>query len=144
MMKTSVAIANVGRKKVGYIIIRIVENDQTAARIEALFGVKCLTYDRFRISGVEHEAHALDKTLDQFFQFIVDKIARSAISDALRNYITSNIKTVRYYDKTIYVLETIGQEQPSLYGGKYYERLGAQVKEVKPEEFPAFFSKYNA
>ena len=52
--------------------------------------------------------------------------------------------TVRYYDKTVYVLETVGQAQPSLCDGKYYERSGAQVKEVAPADFPTFFGKYNA
>jgi len=75
---------------------------------------------------------------------IVDKIVRSKISEPLFSYITSNIKSVRYFDKTVYVLETVGQEQPSLYDNNYYERSGAQLKEIRPADFPFFFSKYNA
>jgi hypothetical protein len=144
ILKTCVAISNIGRGKKGYVLIGIVESDQTAARIESLFATRCLTHDRFKISGIEHEAKALGKTLDQFFQLIVDKITRSMISQPLRSYITSNVKSVRYYDKTVYVLETVGQGQPSLYDGKYYERAGTQVKEILPADFPAFFAKYNA
>jgi hypothetical protein len=86
----------------------------------------------------------LGKSLDQLFQMIVDKITRSSVSEPLRSYVTSNIKSVRYYDKTVYVLETIGQDKPSLYDGKYYERSGPQLKEVQPADFPTLFSKYNA
>jgi hypothetical protein len=144
ILKTCVAISNGGRGRKGYIIVGVVESDATASRIEQLFGISCLSYDRFKISGVEHEAKALDKTLDEFFRFIVSKIERSSISEPLLSYITSNLKSVRYYEKTIFVFEVIGQDQPTLYGDKYFERSGSSVKEIGPPDFPAFFSKYNA
>ena len=36
ILKTCVAISNIGKGKKGYVIIGIVESDQTAARIESL------------------------------------------------------------------------------------------------------------
>jgi hypothetical protein len=63
------------------------------------------------------------------------------MSESLRFCITSNIKSVRYFYKTVYTLETVGQEQPSLCDNNYYERSGAQFKEIRPADFPFFFSK---
>jgi hypothetical protein len=136
-MKTCVAIFNIGNKKRGYVLVGIVDSDYTAW-IEGLFDVRCITNDRVRISGTEHESLALGKTLKQLFQMIVDKIARSKMSEPLCSYITSNIKSVRYFDETVYVLENVGQEQPSLYDNSYYECSGAQLKENRPADFRSF------
>lgn len=143
ILKTSVAISNIGKGHKGYILIGIAESQATAARIEDIFKITCRTHDRFKISGVEHEALALGKSLDHFFQLVVEKIKAAPISEPLRSYILSHIKSVRYYDKTVYVLEVIGQATPSLYDGKYYERVGANIREVEAENFPHFFGKYN-
>ncbi len=143
ILKTCVAISNIGRGKKGYIIVGIADNDHTATRVESQYAINCLTYERFRISGIEHEAQALDRSLDQMFQFIVEKITKSDISEPLRSYITSNLKSVRYFDKTVYVFEIFGQDAPSLYDNRYFERAGAQVKEIQLPDFPTFFRKYN-
>lgn len=143
IMKTCAAISNIGRGHKGYVIVGIVDSDATAAKLEEIYGIATLTYDRFRISGVEHEANATQKTLDQFFQNISDKVASSKLSEPLRSYVTSNLKPVRYYDKTIYVFEVVGQEQPSLYDSKFYHRVGAQVKEIEPADLASFIQRYS-
>ncbi|MGC4077490.1 MAG: DUF262 domain-containing protein [Rubrivivax sp.] len=142
ILRTCVAISNLGKNHKGYVIVGVAETSATAAQIEKIYGVKSRSYDRFYLSGVEHEATALGKSLDQFFQFIVDKTKYAPVSEPLKSYITSNIKSVRYYDRTIYVFEARGQEQPSLYDGKYFERMGAQLSEVQPKDFPDFFARY--
>jgi hypothetical protein len=43
ILKTCAAISNIGKGKKGYILVGIVESDQTAARIESLFKVSCMT-----------------------------------------------------------------------------------------------------
>ncbi|MNG41758.1 hypothetical protein D3C84_1311480 [compost metagenome] len=53
------------------------------------------------------------------------------------------MKCVSYFDKTVFVFEVEGQEQPSLYRKKYVERQGNQVIDVEPEKFPALFSRFN-
>jgi RNAse (barnase) inhibitor barstar len=144
ILKTCVAISNIGQSRKGYVLIGIAENIATANRIETLFGIQCRPYQKFFVSGIEHEAVALGKNLDQFFQLIVNKIEQLPISQPLKSYITSNIKSVRYYEKTVYILEVVGQEEPSLYNGSYYQRSGANVVVVETKDFPAFFKKYTA
>lgn len=144
IMKTCVAISNIARGHKGYVLVGVAEMTATAARVEAVFGATARGFDNFHVVGVEHEAQHLSKSLDQFFQFIVDKISASHISEPLRSYITSHLKSVRYYEKTVYVFEVIGQDNPSLYGGIYFERRGAQIHELTPAEFPTLFSRYGA
>jgi hypothetical protein len=142
ILKTCVAISNIGRGRKGYVLIGVAETVATANRIETLFNIQCRQYEKFFISGIEHEAIVLGKSLDQFFQFIANKIEQSLISQPLKSYITSNMKSVRYYDKTVYVLEVIGQEQPSLYDNAYYQRSGTSIAVVETKDFPTFFQKY--
>jgi hypothetical protein len=52
------------------------------------------------------------------------------------------MKCVSYFDKTVFVFEIEGQEQPSLYRKKYFERQGTQVAEIEPENYPALFSRF--
>ncbi|MGB3320536.1 MAG: DUF262 domain-containing protein [Sphingopyxis granuli] len=144
ILKTLVSIANLGRDRVGYVLVGVAENAETAARVEDIFKVKSLPYESFWITGVDHECAALGKNPDQLFQYIVDRVRHSNISEPLRSYIASNIKPVRYFDKTVYVFETKGMPEPSLYENDYYARVGAQIEKLKPADFPQLFKRYGA
>lgn len=144
IMKTCSAISNIAKGHKGYVVVGIADDDKTAAKLESTYGVKPLSYDRFKITGVEHEASALGKDLDQLFQMISDKVVKSTLSEPLRSYVASHLKAVRYYDKTIYVFEVVGQDQPSLFDSKFYQRVGAQVKEVQPVDLATFIQRYAA
>lgn len=94
------------------------------------------------MTGVEHEAIFLGKNLDQLFQMITDKINRSELSEPLKSYVGAHMKCVSYFDKTVFVLEVEGQQQPSLYKKTYFCRRGTQVVELEPEDFPVLFSRF--
>lgn len=118
------------------------KKSHTASRVEELYGIKPRPYERFYITGVEHEAKALAKNLDQFFQMLVEKIRNSRVSDPLRSSLARNLKPVRYYDQTVYVFEVDAQGDPSQYDGAYFERCGAQLNVVKPENLTPFIKRY--
>ncbi len=142
ILKTCVGIANIARGQKGYVVVGVAENTATATRVEQIFGSKARTFDNFYVVGVAHEVEFLKKNLDQFFQMIIDRVSASSISEPLRSYITSHMKSVRYYDKTVYVFEVCGQNNPSLYGDTYFERRGAQLHEVAAADFPVLFARY--
>lgn len=142
ILETCSAIANIGRGSKGYIIVGVAEKAETSLRISRIFGVDPVLYSGFYITGVEHEANELGKSLDELFQDISGKIARSHVSEPLRSYINTQLKTVRYFDKTLFVFEVASQDQPSLFGGKYFERRGPQVVELDPEGYPALFARF--
>lgn len=142
IMETCAAIANIGKGHKGYILVGVAENAATAARVNDVFGSSPLTYGGFYVTGVEHEAQHSGKSLDQMFQDISDRIGRSNLSEPLRSYVNSHVKCVQYFDKTIFVLEIVGQDGPSHVGGKWLERQGAQVKEVAPDRMGALFDRF--
>ncbi|MDQ4628365.1 DUF262 domain-containing protein [Janthinobacterium lividum] len=142
VMETCAAIANIQKGHKGYLVIGVAENAATALRVKELFEAEPLSFGEFYVTGVEHEAKFLGKNLDQLFQVITDRIGRSEISEPLKSYIGSHMKSVRYFDKTVFVIEIEGQDQPSLYKKKYFSRRGAQVIELGPEDYPTLFSRF--
>ena len=144
ILKTLVGISNLGRDRLGYVLVGVAETEQTAARVDKLFGSKALSFESFWITGVDHEVRKLNKSPDQFFQMIVDKVRGSKISEPLRSHVASNIKPVRYYDKTVYVFETKGMVEPSLYDDGYYVRAGAQLEKLEPANLSQLFKRYLA
>ncbi|MEH3121529.1 MAG: DUF262 domain-containing protein [Sphingomonas phyllosphaerae] len=142
IMQTLVGIANLGKGRKGYVLVGVAENAATAARVESVSGSSPRTYESFFVTGVGHEAEKIGKNADQMFQMIVDKVRSSAVSEPLKGYIASNIKPVRYYDKTVYVFEAVGMPDPSLYKEDYYVRSGAQLEKLQPSQLPQFFKRY--
>ena len=142
IMETCAAIANIGKNHKGYVIVGVAENIQTAKRVEQIFGSQPLYFGGFHVTGVGHEAQYAGKSLDQMFQDIADRVARSALSEPLKSYVNSHVKCVQYYDKTIFVFDVRGQENPSRLGEKWPERQGAQVKDVPPERMSALFERF--
>jgi predicted HTH transcriptional regulator len=142
ILKTLVGISNLGRDRIGYVLVGISETPETTARVELKFGVTAKSFESFWITGIDHETVALKKTADQLFQYIVDRVRKSDISEPLRSYIASNIKPVRYYDKTVYVFEAKGMPEPSLYKTDYYVRTGAQLEKLESANLSSLFRRY--
>ena len=144
ILKTLVGIANIRRGTRGYVILGVADNARDAHRVREVFGIDLKRYERFYITGVEHEATALGKSLDQLFQLITDRIRQSPISEPLRDYIARHVKPVRYYDKSVIILESRAQDDPSHYDTNYYVRHGSQLDIVRPEEYAMLFRRFLA
>lgn len=142
ILKTCVGIANLRHGAKGYVLVGVSDSIATTERVEAIYGVKPILFEGFGIVGVEHEAKAIGKTLDQLFQHIVDKIRSSSVSDDLKGSLARNIKLVRYYDKSIVVFQSEAQADPSNYAGSFYVRNGAQLMAVPTSELAAFFRRF--
>lgn len=142
IMRTLVAISNIARDQVGYVIVGVAENEATANRVLQLFAKEARKFETFWVSGVDHEIDALEKNTDQFFQMIVDRIRASTISEPLKSYIASHIKAVRYYDKTVFVFQAKGMPEPSLYDDAYFVRAGNQVEKLETAQIGNLFKRY--
>lgn len=142
ILQTCVAISNIEKNARGYVVVGVADTMTTANTVEKTFGITARPFERFFFTGVEHEASTLNKNLDQFFQFIIEKIKNSKTSAPLRSYITSHMKPVRYYEKTVYVFEVKGQEDPSSYDGDYFIRNGAQLSKIASSDLPTFIRHY--
>jgi hypothetical protein len=128
----------------GYVVVGVSDSQATTDRIKLLHKVKPTKFNRFDIVGIEHETKLLGKTLDQYFQLLVDKIRTSKVSEPLRSYLAHNVKLVRYYDKSVFVVQTMGMEDLSNYGGIYYIRSGNQLDEIKATNLANHIRRYIA
>lgn len=144
ILKTAVGIANLAKDGKGYVVVGVSDSETTTNRIKDIHKVKSTRFNCFDIVGIEHEAKLLGKTLDQYFQLLVDKIRTSKVSEPLRSYLAHNVKLVRYYDKSVFVVETMGVEDLSNYDGTYYIRSGNQLDEIKATNLASHIRRYIA
>lgn len=142
ILKTLVGEANIRQGTTGYVIVGVTDRQSDAARVTELHLVVPTVFERFWITGVEHEAASLGLSLDQLFRQLTERIRNSAISEPLRDYIARNVKLVRYYDKSVAIFETKAQDDPSNYGGLYFVRHGSEVIEVPPTEYGELFRRF--
>jgi hypothetical protein len=142
ILKTLVGMSNTSPKAKGYVVVGVADQPATAKQVKLLYDVNSLSFERIHVTGVEHEASALSKTLDELYQLVTDKVKNSKLSNDLKQYVLSHIKPIRYYDKSLIIFEAMGQTDPSSYDSKYYVRHGAQLAEIKSPEFPEFFRRY--
>lgn len=143
ILQTCAAISNISKGHRGYVLVGVAENHETAIRVKDIFGDEAIEYHDFYITGVGHEARFLQKSTDQMFQEISDRISRSDLSEPLKSYVNTHIKCVRYFEKTLFIFEVVGQSDPSLYQNKFYERQGTQVKEVAPGGLKSLFARFS-
>jgi hypothetical protein len=142
ILETLVGIANISPGTTGYVIVGVADNQATANRVRELYGVIPTVYGGFHIIGVAHEAGKVGRNLDQQFQWVAELISTSAISDPLRSYIRNHLKLIRYYDKAVFVLQAKAQKQPPYIDGRYFDRSGAQLKEILPTDFGGLFERF--
>ena len=144
ILRTRAAIANIAKGHKGYVVVGVAETEATALRVEKLFGASPLPYSGFYVTGVEHEAAHVNKSLDDYFHLITNKISASDLSDPLKSYVNGHLKCVRYYDKVVFVFEVIGQDQPSTFNNQFFERRGTQVIQLTPPEYASLFARFRA
>lgn len=142
ILKTAVGISNIKQNSIGYIGIGISDATSTTERIKNLDKVDPKRIGAFDVVGIDREFSISGKNVDQFFQWITDKIKISEISEPLRTYLSANIKLVSYYDKSVIIIESAGQKRPSQFSGIYYVRRGNQVEEIKQEGLFDFIEAY--
>jgi len=144
ILKTLVGIANLRKGIRGYVLVGVADTDTDARRVTQVYGVDPTPFERFFITGMEHEAKAMGKSLDDLFMELTTRIKSSALSEPLRDYVARNVKSVRYYDKTVFVFESIAQAEPSNFGGAFFVRHGNKLAEILPAQYGELFRRFSA
>lgn len=144
ILKTAAGMANMAKNSKGYVVIGVSDSKATTNRVKQLHKINPTVFNCFDIVGIDHEARYLSKTLDQYFQLLVDKIRTSKVSEPLRSYLAQHVKLVRYYDKSVFVIESAGMEDLSDYDGTYFIRSGNQLDEIKTTNLASHIRRYIA
>ena len=70
VVRTLTAIANLGPQAVGYVILGVADKASDAEAVKNIYGVVATKFNRFLITGVEHEAKHKN-ALDGYFRWLV-------------------------------------------------------------------------
>lgn len=144
ILKTLGGIANIRKGLRGYVLVGVADTEADAKRVTQFYGVDAKPFERFFVTGVEHEAKALNRSLDELFMELTTRIKNSALSEPLRDYVARNIKSVRYYDKTVFVFEAQAQDEPSNFNGVFFVRHGNKLMEVPAAQYGELFKRFMA
>lgn len=105
--------------------------------------MECITYNGFDIFGIEHEAIAIEKNLDDYFSFIISKIKNQPIPEEFISTLTRNIRLVNYFGKSVFVFTIQSLNDPVIYDEKYYERCGHETVEIPVRELGNLFKRFH-
>lgn len=139
---TLTSMANTSPRSVGYVCIGVSDKKKDADRIKQIYNVESVNYRGFFVTGIMHEVDKMGMDLDSFYRLIIQKIKQQPISNETKDILCGNIRLIDYFDKAVFILRINSSKNPMIYDGKYYTRYGANVEEIKPENFPEFFRKY--
>jgi hypothetical protein len=135
VLATICALANLGKGKVGYVVLGVADKKADADRVKKLDGLGLLKAGTHYVVGMDREASAFHGNMDKYLQLISDRIAQSELSDEIRMRVTSAISCIDYADRSVVIVRVESGSEPCFLGNKLYRRLGAQTVEVSPKEF---------
>lgn len=140
IIKTLTAMANHSPKSTGYICVGVADNDNAANRVEAIYGIQCVEYKGFKITGIDHEATRLQGSIDKFYRWLIQKLESQPIEQSVKSNIY--IKLFSYHGREVVLFKLSADRDPTAYDGKYYERIGANLKEIKFSEYSNLFRRF--
>ncbi len=144
VIKTLTAMANTLPNSTGFCIIGIADSEKTAKSFERIYESKPVNYSSFYVTGVDGEADRYHGGADNYFTKLTHLIKAQPISERDKDYISRNITTVKYFDKTVIILKIESDAKPSIYDRAYYVRHGSNLEQVQPEDFSTLFSRFSA
>lgn len=142
-IKTLTAMANRGKKKIGYIVIGVADNVSDALKLENINAkYKAIKVNDHFVTGINFDIDMSEMTPDRYFQRIVQLIDKQPIDEEYKSYIGNNIKFLKYGDKHVIILKVEGLDKAAIYGDDYYERKGADVQKVEVKNIAVLFDKF--
>jgi hypothetical protein len=143
--KTLVAMANRGPGAVGHIVVGITDNSADARRVQQLDGISPIIYKGFHIVGIDREAIAQQKSLNDYVTWLIQRIRGTAKLDSkISQQVVSDARVVGYHNRAILVLRVLGQTEPTFFESALYERSGSETVEVPQAEYMRVFGRFTA
>ena len=124
VIKTLTAMANCGPNLDGYVLVGIANNNEDSEIISKLYSITPKIYNKFCITGVQSEANKYHKSLDKYYQYIIQFIEKEPIIQGIKDEISSQSRIIQYFDKSVLVFRIKSSTSPILYDKKilYSER----------------------
>jgi hypothetical protein len=142
VIKTLTAMANTLPGATGYCVIGVADTKESASRHDKIYDSESRSYSSFYINGIEAESTRYHKDVDTYFTKLTQLVKNEPISERDKDYISRNISTVKYFDKTVLIIKIESDKIPSIYDGQYFVRHGSNLAEVLPANFGELFSRF--
>jgi len=143
IIKTLTAMANHSPKAKGYVCVGVADTESTAKRVENSYSIHSREYRNFWITGIEHESVRLQGNLDNFFRWLIQQVQSQPIEQSVKDRIGKSIRLINYYHKDVVIFSIQGGSSPVMYDNRFYQRIGANVEEVKPAGYVEFFGNFS-
>ncbi|MFA6068886.1 MAG: DUF262 domain-containing protein [Janthinobacterium sp.] len=142
IVETLTAMTNIGKGKVGYVIVGIADKQADAKRIEEKYSTTSIERYKRHIVGIEHDCTCLGLNEDTLFSKICTTLDRQPVEKSTIKDIKTNLKLVTYQSKSIFIFQLISGTSPRLYNNKYFLREGTSNREVPMSEVSWLFSQF--
>lgn len=136
IIQTICGMANIEPGRDSYIYVGVTDNDADARRVKQLEGIDAVDFEGRKIVGISREAAVLGIDLDKYVMKIKDKIASSALSNALRSDTMSKIDCFVYHDLDILRIVVPGQMAVSFLGEECFDRHSSSTVKVPVQAIP--------
>ena len=143
ILKNIAALANLGKNKKGLLFIGATDKEEDTVQVEKIYGLSNLPrYYGFGVVGLEREAKFKGVSLDQYIQFITEKISKSELPDNLKVRVTKAITPITYSGQTVLMIEVVCGDSPVYYKDSLYAREGAKCIEIKGAKVVSIFNLF--
>ncbi|MFC0599513.1 GmrSD restriction endonuclease domain-containing protein [Streptomyces palmae] len=130
IMRIASAMANVRPNAKGVIFIGVADGGKDAEAIERLAGVRAHQLDQFFVTGTQHELDAMNRSIDEQFRWLVDRIKNSKLDSRFANALAGTLSPFRYRDYLLWRLEPTAMSAPVTHDGRFFIRNGPSTEEV--------------
>ncbi|WP_441276941.1 DUF262 domain-containing protein [Tardiphaga sp. 172_B4_N1_3] len=131
VLKTICAVANIGPRGVGKILIGVTDKPADAERCKAIDKIDPKKIGKRYVVGVNREATRLGITVEQYFSKWRDGIRKSDLTSGLRDSVLSNMDYNSFYGLGLIVITVPSQSSLSYLGEDLYWRNGDTTELIK-------------
>lgn len=142
VIKTLTSMANTMPEGIGYCIIGVADNQNSANKHREIYSSEYIEKYGFYITGIQNEANITLGNIDKYYNRIIQMIKSEPISDRNKDYISRNLVPVKYYNQDLLIFKIEADTVPSIYDDNYYVRHGSNVTKVEPIDFPELMKRF--
>ena len=142
ILRTATAMANSGPNISGQILIGVADDENDAHAIESHSKISVYKFDKFFISGTQHELDALHKSVDEMWRDLISKIRNSKVDPELAAELAKSLAPLRYRNYLVWKLEPHSLNRPVTFDGRFFQRIGPQTVEATGNEIIALSRRF--
>lgn len=143
VLETICALANLGPKSVGYVLVGVADKKATAEQHAKLSGTPYADCDGHFITGIDFEAKTISGNLDKYQQYLVQRLKASKLEDQVKTQVLNDIRFVSVYGKHCVVLKVRDIGRATHMDNRFFTRSGANTIEAKGQDIITLAARFS-